>query len=127
MKITDKEVLKQLKIVRCYELEESIKDYPEDERNGRSDMQFLADEVSYRLSLYGEGTCTGEDYEEAKEFLNSIKGGKIPCWNTIPPTPKYTPVQLEIKTNEAKEIVNEYRRLRSLMDRLNKKGYYGSW
>ena len=124
MNITDKEVLRQLKIVRCYELEESIRDYPEDERDGRSDMQFLADEVSYRLSLYTEGgTCTGDDYEEAKRILRETENGKVMPLNRHTLRPKYSPHQIQ----NAKDSVNEYRRLRSLMDRLEKKGFYGRW
>ena len=88
----------------------------------------LTDEVSYRLSLYTEeGTCTGEEYKEAVQFLKEVRGGKIPCWNTIPPIPKYTPIQLENKTKEAKAVVNEYKRLVSLMNRLNERGYYARW
>lgn len=124
MKITDKEALRQLKIVNSYELEETIRDYPEDERDGRSDMQFLADEVSYRLSLYTEGgTCTGEDYEESKEILRETDYGKRILLNPYTLKPKYSPSRIQ----SAKDSVNEYRRLRSLMDRLEKKGYYGKW
>lgn len=124
MNITDKEVLKQLKIVRSYDLEESIREYPEDERDGRSDMQFLADEVSYRLSLYTEGgTCTGDDYEEAKRILRETENGKVTPLNRYTFKPKYSPHQIQ----NARDTVNEYRRLRSLMDRLEKKGFYGRW
>lgn len=69
MKITDKVVIRELNIVRSLDLEESISNYPERERDGRSDMQFLADEVSYRISLYKEETATAEEYEEAQRFL----------------------------------------------------------
>lgn len=128
MILKDKDAKRWLRIANCNELSESVESFPEDEREGRSDLQILADEVSYRLSLYvGGGTCTGEAYEEAVEFLNEVKGGKIPCWNTIPPTPKYTSIQLELKINDAKAVVNEYNRLKSLMRRLNERGYYGRW
>lgn len=60
----------------------------------------------------------------AVQFLKEVRGGKIPCWNTIPPTPKYTPIQLENKTKDAKAVVNEYKRLVSLMNRLNEYGYH---
>lgn len=110
---------KSSKLYRTYR---KYRNSPEDERDGRSDLQILADEVSYRLSLYTEGgTCAGEEYEEAVQLLKE----KIPCWNTIPHIPKYTPIQLENKTKEAKSVVNEYKRLVSLMSRLNKRGYYG--
>lgn len=128
MLIQDKDVKRWLKIANCTELTESMETFPENETDGKSDLQILADEVSYRLSLYTEGgTCTGEEYEEAVQFLKEVRGGKIPCWNTIPPTPKYTSIQLENKTKEAKAVVNEYKRLVSLMSRLNERGYYGRW
>ena len=128
MIIQDKDVKRWIRRANCIELTESIETFPENERDGKSDLQILADEVSYRLSLYTEGeTCTGEEYEEAVQFLKEIRGGKIPCWNTIPPTPKYTPIQLENKTKQAKNVVNEYKRLVSLMKRLNERGYYGRW
>lgn len=126
MIIQDKDVKRWIRVANCIELTESIETLPEDERDERSDLQILADEVSYRLSLYTEGgTCTGEEYEEAVQLLKEVRGGKIPCWNTIPPIPKYTPIQLENKTKEAKAVVNEYKRLVSLMSRLNERGYYG--
>lgn len=125
MIIQDKNVKRWLKIANCMELTESMETFPENERDGKSDLQILTDEVSYRLSLYTEeGTCTGEEYKDAVQFLKEVRGGKIPCWNTIPPTPKYTPIQLENKTKEAKAVVNEYKRLVSLMSRLNERGYY---
>lgn len=128
MLIQDKDVKRWLKIANCTDLTESMETFPENERDGKSDLQILADEVSYRLSLYTEGgTCTGEEYEEAVQLLKEVRGGKIPCWNTIPPTPKYTSIQLEIKINDAKAVVNEYSRLKSLMRRLNERGYYGRW
>ncbi len=125
MIIQDKNVKRWLKIANCTELTESMETFQENERDGKSDLQILTDEVSYRLSLYTEeGTCTGEEYKEAVQFLKEVRGGKIPCWNTIPPIPKYTPIQLENKTKEAKAVVNEYKRLVSLMNRLNERGYY---
>ena len=125
MLIQDKDVKRWLKIANCMELTESMETFPENERDGKSDLQILADEVSYRLSLYTEeGTCTGEEYKEAVQFLKEVRGGKIPCWNTIPPTPKYTPIQLQNRTREAKAVVNEYKRLVSLMSRLNEHGYH---
>lgn len=128
MILQDKDAKRWLKIANCNELTESIESFPESERDGLSDMQILADEVSYRLSLYTEGgTSTGEEYEEAVQFLKDTKGGRIPCWNTIPPTAMYTPIRLKLKIEEARSVINEYNRLVSLMKRLNKRGYYGKW
>lgn len=81
MKITDKVVIRELNTVRSLDLEESISNYPESERDGRSDMQFLADEVSYQISLYKEETATAEEYEEAQRFLRETSNGKkMPCY-----------------------------------------------
>lgn len=54
MILQDKDAKRWLKIANCNELTESIESFPENERDGLSDMQILADEVSYRLSLYTE-------------------------------------------------------------------------
>ena len=68
MILQDKDAKRWLKIANCNELTESIESFPENERDGLSDMQILADEVSYRLSLYTEGgTSTGEEYEESRK------------------------------------------------------------
>lgn len=120
MKIKDKEVLKHLKTVRCCDLEESISTLPDDEKCGRTDMEILKDELDYFLGLYEEGgTCHSEDLEQAREFMKETKKGTvIPCWNTIPPMPKYSTTQLEIRLQQARNTINEYNRLVSLAKRL---------
>lgn len=129
MNITDKKALRWIKIANCDELRESIDSYPEDERGGRDDLQFLADEVSYRTSLYTEGgTSVGEDYEEAVEFLRESNNGKrMVYYHTMPPVPKYTEIGLQNKVNSCKKSVNEYKRLISLEKRLKDLGYTGRW
>lgn len=125
MIITDKYVIKELKTVRCYELEENLNSYPVEEIGDKSEVQILAEEVAYLLSLYEEGTCTGEAYEEAINFIRETKNGKIlPCYKTLPPVPKYSKMEFKRRLEESKEIINERKRLISLMDRLNKKGYF---
>lgn len=105
MKITDKVVIRELNTVRSLDLEESISNYPESERDGRSDIQFLADEVSYRISLYKEETATAEEYEEAQRFLKETSNGKkMPYYATFPPKPKYSELGLQNKTRLAKDI-----------------------
>lgn len=128
MKFSDKDAKKMLQNVRSFDLEEDIANYPENERNGRSDLQILADEVSYLISLYNEETTTAEEYESAKCFLKETKNGTVmPFYDTIPPKPKYSPLGLENKVKDAKATVNEYRRLCSLGKRLKIKGYVGKW
>lgn len=124
MIITDINVKRELKTVRCSELEESLSSYPDDEVDGRSDMQMLADECGYILSIFEE---EGHDYNDslnrAKEILRETKNGKqMPLYkDTL--KPKYR----EIEIQDARQLVNEYKRLKSLMQRLETKGYYSQW
>ena len=124
MKITDKEALKELKRVNSFDLDEDISTYPEDERDGRSDMQVLADECSYILSNYEEdGHVLCIDLELAKETIRETKNGKqIPLWSSTL-QPKYRPSDITC----ARSVINEHRRLKNLMKRLNAKGFYGRW
>lgn len=128
MKFSDKDAKRMLQNVRSFDLEEDIANYPENERNGRSDLQILADEVSYLINLYGEETTTAEEYKSAKCFLKETKNGTVmPFYDSIPPMPKYSPLGLENKAKDAKTVVNEYRRLCSLKKRLKVRGYVGRW
>ena len=124
MTITDVEVLKEIKRVRSFDLEESIATYPEDERDGRSDIQFLADEASYILSCYEEdGHTFHEDLQESRTILRRTKNGKvIPLWAST-----LKPVYDKHRIQSARDIINEYTRLKSCMKRLNSKGIYGRW
>mgnify|MGYP003462691664 CR=1 FL=1 len=126
MKIKDKQVLKWLKSIGCLELDERIADYPEDERDGRSDVQFFADELSYALDNYNEeGHCWNEDLEQSRELLRKTKNGK--CIPLDPKTlrPKYGYRPSDIAS--AKNTVNEYRRMVYRYDQLKKAGIYGRW
>ena len=124
MKITDQEVIKIMKRARLYEVEESVYTYPENERDGRSDMQVLADEASYYLSLYEEdGTAHSDDLAWAKEVLSRTRYGKVMPLYMPSMTPVYRPSDIQ----NAKDCVNEYNRLKRLVKRLEGKGYYGRW
>lgn len=124
MKLTDTNALNELKKARSSELDEAINSYPEDERDGRTDLQMLADELSYILSNFEEsGHVLCDDLAHAKEVLYKTKYGKvIPLWQSTL-TPVYSKSDIEI----AKSTINEYKRLQSCMKRLNKQGYYGKW
>ena len=124
MNITDKEVLKELKRVRSGELEDSVFDYPENERDGRSDMQVLTDELSWILSNFKEdGHVLCEDLEEAREILRETKNGKvIPLWEST-----LKPIYSKSRIQTCRDTINEYNRLQNLMKRLNAKGFYGKW
>lgn len=120
MDITDKEVLRQLKIVRCSELEELLSSYPESERDGRSDMQILADEAGYLLDMYNEeGTGHYRDLCEARWVLREACNGKVMPLVLPNLKPKYSKEEIE----DYKGTVNGYRRLTSLIGRLSDMGY----
>lgn len=124
MTITDNEVLKELKKVRCAYLQEDIDNYPDDERDDRSDMQFFADEVSYILSNYmEEGNSLHEDLELSKSILNRTKYGKIVPLDSASLKPIFRPHQIQT----SKDMVNEFNRLKNLYKRLEDKGFKGQW
>ena len=124
MKITDKQVLKELKRVRSFELDESIENYPDDERDGRSDEQVLADELSWILSNFTEdGHVLCEDLTESKRILRETKNGKVvPLWQST-----LKPVYSKSRIQSCRDCVNEYNRLKNCMKRLNAKGIFGKW
>lgn len=126
MKITDKKALRILKRAASYELDEQIENYPDKERDGRTDLEFIADEISYQVSCYNEdGHVWKDDLEEAREKLRETKNGKIQILDsrTLKPKYGYWPSDIE----NAKSIVNEYKRLRSLLKELQNDGFYGRW
>lgn len=124
MKITDKEALRQLKIVKCGELDEMLDTYPDNEREGRSDLQMLADEAGYLFSLFTEdGTGHNEGYEYAREVLRETKNGTVmPLY-----MPSMRPVYKAYEVDDARRFINQYRRLGNLIKRLNKMGIYSKW
>ena len=124
MNITDKTVLSELKRIRCCELNESIDGYPEDERDGRSDMQVFADELSWILSNYAEsGHSLNDDLEQSKEILRETKNGKVmPLWKE-----SLTPVYRQSQIQSARNTINEHMRLQNALKRLHEKGIRGQY
>lgn len=115
MKLTDANVKKILKKVRSYELEERISDYPENERDGRSDMEMLKNELDWYIdNLEEDGCLSHEALEEAREILRKTQYGKTIPLNryTLKPAWKASDIQ------EAKDFVNEYSRLKRLQQKL---------
>ena len=126
MKLTDNQAIKMLQKVCAPMLEEQVDAYPDDERYGRSDLEFLADEVSYYYSLFEEdGHDWKDDYENAKRILRETQNGKvIPAdLMTLNPREGYRPRDIE----NYKSIVDEVARVKRLGKKLQGMGYYGSW
>lgn len=119
MIITDKEVLRQLRIVRIPELREHIESYEEDEIEGRTQMEILKEEAEYLLyDMYNEeGNIYGDDLREAREWLRETKNGTQ--YRLLSLEPSFI-TQCENKTLRAKNTVNEYKRLCNLVERLRR-------
>lgn len=126
MKITDPKVIQIIKRLNDSILTETIESYPDNERDGRSDMEFLADEISYQISLYNEdGHNWKEDLKEARRKLRETWNGKVIPLDKDTFKPKRGYSQTDIQW--CKDMVNGYLRLVRAMKRLQDKGFYGSW
>ena len=70
MLFTDKQARKIFNSIKCYECKESIESYPEDERDGMTDIDIIRQEVEYFIYLFEEvdGALSG-DLEESREIL----------------------------------------------------------
>lgn len=126
MKITDTKALQIIKRCGSSILEEFIDEYPDNERDGRTDLDFIADEISYHVSCYNEdGHTWKDDLDECRELLRETNNGKtIPIDPvTFKPRRGYWPSDIEI----AKNTVAEYKRLVRQLKNLQKLGYYGRW
>lgn len=126
MLVTDKNVKKWLKAIGSERLYEMVETYPENELDGRSEIQLFADELSYLISCYNEdGNYWRDDLEYCKEVLRITKNGKvIPIDSrTFKPLRGYWPHDIET----AKSFVNTYRRMSYRYQKLNEAGIYGKW
>ena len=126
MTITDKNVIRWLKVLNSPEVEEHFEYMNEAEVDGRTDAQLLADELSYCISNYNEdGHCWHDDLNQAKELLRKTKNGtQIPLDpRTLKPKYGYSKWDIEI----ARNTVNEYRRMVSRYNKLKQAGYTGRW
>ena len=118
MTITDSKVKGILKKLRSYELEDRLSDYPEEERDGRSDMSMLRDELDWYIdNLEDDGCSSHEELELAREILNKTKYGKVIPLNRYTLKPVWKPSDIQ----EAKNTINEYNRLKRLQKRLRSK------
>lgn len=122
MKFTDEKAIKLLARVRIEELEEMIETYPEDEIEGREDLQILADESGYLLSMFDEDTVYYDDLKEARMIMSETRNGKrnflLPGFGL-----KYSDWDIRRSRN----TINQYNRLRGLVRTLQVAGYYSRW
>lgn len=121
MKFTDPKAIQLLKKVCFQMLEDDIKEYPEEERWGRTDMEMLADEAGYLYSLhFNDGCELYYDLAEAREKLRITKYGKVTEMYEM-----YGYSEYDIQV--AKDFVNDFNRLGRLVKKLEKMGYYSEW
>lgn len=114
MKITDKAVLSELKKVRSVELENNLDSFPEEERDGKSDMEIFCDEVYYLIDMYIEpGTRQYNDLKWAREIMKKTKRGTV-----IPVDINFNPKYSKCDVDLASEITNEVKRLKNCTRRL---------
>ena len=112
MKITDKKVLQWIKALDILPFTEDIEEYPEDERDGRSDIEFFTDELS-------------DELKDARRILRETKNGRVIPVDPQTFQPKYGYRELDIE--RAKQTVSEYSRMKYRYKKLNELGYYGYW
>lgn len=119
MKLTDATAIKALKKVRIYELEEMIDEYPTAEIDGRSDWEMIANEAGWLLDSYESyDTSRNDDLEEAQGILVKTRYGKVPYLTFSGRC--YTDYEVQ----NAKNRVNEYKRLKRFVTRLKGMGLY---
>ena len=121
-KITDERVLKEIKRTNNGWLTERMLDnWTEEEREGRTDMELLIDEVEWLFDLYNDKkTDVAMKLKEAKQLLKEIsneekiKNKKIDYYSYLP----YGTIQYVNGLQWAKDIISEYERLKLLMKRI---------
>ena len=121
MKLTDKEAIKALKNVRCYDLEERLSDYPEEERDGRTDWEMIANEAGWLLDSFYDDSCANyEALEEAKDLIRTTNNGKVfPGLLTSVQVQSY-----QIMVRDARDLINMVKRLKRFVEKLKNMGLF---
>ena len=121
MKLTDQEAIKALRKVRCYDLEMMLDDYPEDERDGRTDWEMIANEAGWLLDGFNsDDHANHEALEEAQDLIRKTQNGKV-----FPGL--LTSVQVEsyrLRVQDARDLINMVNRLKRFVNKLQGMGYY---
>lgn len=113
MLTVSEKIKKWLNAIDCLRLTESVMYFleNENERNGRSEMQVFADELSYCISCYNDNESSmHDDLEQARYILRK---------------PKANCKQSDITC--AKMVINKYKRMIYRYSQLKKAGYIGKW
>lgn len=121
MKLTDKEAIKTLKRVRVWDLEQMVEDYPEDERDGRSDWDMIANEAGWLLDALNEdGNANHDALLEAREIIRDTKNGTV-FHGLLTSTQLKTQMH---RVQDARDFINMYNRLTRFVKKLKAMGLY---
>ena len=121
MKLTDVEAIKALRKVRCYDLEMMIADYPEDERDGRTDWDMIANEAGWLLDAFNEDeNANHEALLEARQIIRDTKNGTVfPGLLTSAQVKSWG-----IRVQDARDLINMVNRLARFVQKLKGMGLY---
>ena len=121
MKLTDKEAINALKRVRIYDLEEMVDEYPEDERDGRTDWEMIANEAGWLLDGFrSDDHANYEALEEAREIIRETKNGKV--FHGLLTSAQLKRKQMEVQ--DARDLINMVNRLERFVKKLKGMGLY---
>lgn len=116
MKFTDNEAIRLLNKANCCELSDMISDYPEADRDGRTDLEMLANEAGWLLDSFNSNeTAHNDDLREARARLSKLYRVQ---------KRRGLSVHDMIEYDNCRWIINEYNRLTSLVKKLKAMGLY---
>lgn len=112
MKVTDPTVKRLLNRANSEDLWAHIDAYPDDEIEDNTELDIFTDELEYLIWLYEEdGNVFYDNLQAAKSILKETHNGtSMPIL-----LPEFKEKYTEQEVKEAKDTVNEYRRLKRLL------------
>lgn len=123
MKLTNKKAIAMLNKLRFEEVEEMIESYTKDESEEIDDLQILADESGYLLSMFDEDTVYYDDLKEARRIMSETKNGK--CNKILMPGFRLKYSEWDIR--RSRNTINQYNRLKRFVAKLREMGYPSRW
>ena len=115
MQIKDKDALSLLKRARSAAVSESLELLPDDEIEGKTDIELVVDEIEYLVWMYEEDdTLQYANLQTAKKIMKETDNGEVMPVEWSPDDDIANRYSLE-EIKEAKDTVNEYRRLKRLL------------
>ena len=118
MELKDNKLKKLVDNANSVILDDNIRETPLYMLDGITEKEFIYDEVSYILELFDEGddNIFGESLLSAKELLKETNDGKH--FKGLLTSKELKDKQREIEV--ARDIINEYKRLKRLEKQLSK-------